>query len=194
MPETIRAFIAFSLPARIVTPIGAVQAKIKTYRFKVAWVRPTNIHLTLKFLGNITQEEIRKTAVILEKCGYTFNPMELKAQGLGVFPGIKRPRVIWTGLAGQTDDLTELHQYLNAQLAAIGFKPENRPFKGHLTMGRIKGRINSVALLEAMATCQPFKTDTFVADRLILFESQLKPTGAEYRELMSIRLTKSLNA
>ena len=188
MSDTIRTFIAFQLPGKIISSIRKVQDGIKSYGFKIRWVHPENIHLTLKFLGDIDTVDIEKIgdAVIRTVKGHA--PLSLTAKGIGVFPAIKRPRVIWAGITGQIDLLIGLQKILDETLEEIGFPKESRSFKGHLTLGRMKGKIDPKRLVDAIKEFQGFESETFVADKIFLFKSELKPAGAVYTKLMSVSL------
>jgi len=190
MSDTIRAFIAIELPEKVIASIGRIQESMRSHGFRVRWVRPQNIHLTLKFLGNIkaVETEMIKQAM-LESAGGSA-PISMAARGIGVFPGIKRPRVLWVGIGGQIGALIELQTALDEKLAAIGFSKEKRAFKGHLTMGRVKDKIDPKKLLGALKEFAGFETEPFVADRMILFKSDLKPTGAVYTKLMEANLAR----
>lgn len=184
-----RAFIAIEMPASVRAAIERVQAQLKQNGFKVRWVRVQNIHLTLKFLGDIKTAEIEKIAAALGAAAKAFPPILLQPKGIGVFPGISRARVIWVGLQGRMDLLFGLHKSLAERLALIGFPIEKRPFKGHLTLGRVKGKLEPNRLTAALKRCRNFATEPFEAERIILFKSDLKPTGAEYTQLTSAGLT-----
>lgn len=188
MSDIIRAFIAFELPERIISSIRNVQDGIKNYGFKVRWVRPENIHLTLKFLGDIEEADTEVVGGTISEAVKGYGPISLAAKGIGVFPGIKRPRVIWVGLTGQMESLIDLHESLDENLETIGFPRENRPFKGHLTLGRAKGNIDPKRLFDAMEEFKGFESETFVANQIILFKSELKPSGAVYTKLRSVSL------
>lgn len=188
MSDTMRTFIAFELPGNIITAIREVQESIKSYGFRVRWVRPENIHLTLKFLGNINEAEIEKIGRAILDTVKEYSPILLSAKGIGVFPGVKQPRVIWVGITGQMDSLLKMQKVLDDRLEAIGFSRENRPFKGHLTLGRVKGKIDSKRLVKAMEDFQGFESEPFTADQIILFKSELKPTGSVYTKLLSASL------
>ncbi|MEA3436991.1 MAG: RNA 2',3'-cyclic phosphodiesterase, partial [Thermodesulfobacteriota bacterium] len=136
--DTIRAFIAIELPEEITAFIRKIQEGLRSYGFKARWVRPENVHLTLKFLGDINNEEIKKVGDAIISAASENSSMSLGAKGIGFFPGVKRSRVIWTGIAGQTKELTDLQKTLDGKLETIGFPKEKRPFKGHLTIARIK--------------------------------------------------------
>ncbi|RZB29966.1 MAG: RNA 2',3'-cyclic 3'-phosphodiesterase [Desulfobacteraceae bacterium Eth-SRB1] len=184
----IRIFIAFELPEKIIIFISKVQKDLQARGLKVKWVRPQNIHLTLKFLGNIneTDTEMVGKAIRESACGYS--PILLTTKGIGVFPNIKRPRVIWIGIAGQTKQLVSLQKGLDEKLDAIGFPKDNRPFTGHLTIARVKGKINPQRLIDAIKYYSEFESETFIADNIYLFKSDLKSSGAVYTKLSSITL------
>ncbi|MBU4288720.1 MAG: RNA 2',3'-cyclic phosphodiesterase [Proteobacteria bacterium] len=189
MPDTIRTFIAFKLPKNIISYIRKIQEDIKSYAFKVRWVNLENIHITLKFLGNINYTDIERISetIITSVNGYA--PISLEVKGAGVFPNIKRPRVIWVGITGEIKKLTGIQKDIEQNLEKLGFPPEKRPFKGHLTLGRIKGKIDPKKLLDAMKKFEKFESELFIADKIFLFKSDLKSTGSVYTELMGKRLS-----
>lgn len=188
MSDTIRAFIAITLPEHIISSIGKIQEGIKSYGFKVRWVRPHNIHLTIKFLGNVDEAEINTIGRTIVDALKEFPPISLAAKGIGVFPGIQRPRVLWVGVTGQVESLIEMQKGLDDRLEALGFPKENKSLKGHLTIGRVKGKIDFTRLGEAMNTYQGFASELFVADQVILFKSQLQSAGPVYTELLRMPL------
>ncbi len=188
MPESIRAFIAFELPEQVVSAIAKIQDSVKSGKFNIKWVRPGNIHLTLKFLGNINPAAVEKIGGVMRAVVKPLAPFNLKAKGLGVFPGLKRPRVIWIGVGGQIALLVELQKKLDEDLSAIGFPNEKRTFKGHLTLGRVKGNIDSNQMAAELKTYNDFESETFTAESLILYRSDLKPTGAVYTKLLTVPL------
>ena len=191
MSETIRTFIAAELPGKIISSIRRVQKDLRYYGFKIRWVRPENTHLTLKFLGDVKKTDIEKVGEAIFESVKEFSPITLRAKGIGTFPGIKRPRVIWVGISGQLDQLIGLHKTLDEKLEAIGFPKENRSFKGHLTLGRVKAKIDPKRLGVALNELAGFESESFVADRIILFKSELKPTGAVYTKLAEASLMAS---
>ena len=188
MSDTIRAFIAIELPEEIIAFIRKIQEGLRSYGFKARWVRPKNIHLTLKFLGDINSAEIKKAGDAIISAASENASMSLGAKGIGFFPGVKRSRVIWTGIAGQTRELADLQKTLDGKLDTVGFPKEKRPFKGHLTIARIKRKIDARRLVDAMKEFGRFESKTFIADEVVLFKSELKPSGAVYSKLMSAAL------
>ena len=188
LTNPIRTFIAFELPEKIITFISKVQKDLQSRGLKVKWVRPQNIHLTLKFLGNINETDTEIVGKAIRESANGYSPISLTTKGIGVFPNIKRPRVIWIGITGQTKQLISLQKGLDEKLDAIGFPKDNRPFKGHLTLARVKGRINPQRLIDAIKYYSEFESETFIADNIYLFKSDLKSSGAVYTKLMSIAL------
>ena len=189
MPDTIRTFIAFKLPKNIISSIRKIQEDIKSDAFKVRWVNLEKIHLTLKFLGNINYTDIEKVSESIINTVNGHAPISLAVKGAGVFPGIKRPRVIWVGITGEIEKLIGIQNDIEENLEELGFPREKRPFKGHLTLGRIKGKINPKKLLDAMKEIERFESELFIADKIFLFKSDLKSTGSIYTELMGKRLS-----
>jgi 2'-5' RNA ligase len=188
MSNIIRTFIAVEIPEKVISSIARVQEGIKNYGFKIRWVRPESIHLTLKFLGNIEAADTENIGRAVFEASKEYTPLSLQAKGIGVFPGIKRPRVVWVGITGQLETLVRLQKTLDKNLEAIGFPKEKRPFKGHLTLGRIKKKIDTNTFIEALDTFGNFETETFTADRVVLYKSELKASGAVYTKLVNARL------
>lgn len=181
----IRAFICFKLPGRIISSIRGLQKSMHNSGLQVRWVRPENIHLTIKFLGNIRVSDINDIEIAVQETAVNFSPLLLSAGGAGVFPNIRKPRVIWTGIEGQRKELVDLQKMLAEKLGCIGFPKETRPFKGHLTIGRLKGRVDSRKLAENISRVNSFTTKQFFCDRIFLMQSELKPSGPIYSRLMS---------
>ena len=191
MLNTMRTFIGIELPEKIIYTIRKVQEEIKSYGLKIRWVRPENIHLTLKFLGDIKEADTKNVSRAISESVTGYAPISLMVKGIGVFPGIIRPRVIWLGVANQIDVLTTFQKTLDEKLKAIGFPREKRPFKGHLTLGRIKSKIDPKTLHDVLKKFTQFESDHFFADRIILYKSDLKPGGAVYTKLIETYLTAS---
>jgi 2'-5' RNA ligase len=188
MQESIRTFIAFELPDAIIQTAGELQLDLKARGLKLRWVRPQNMHLTLRFLGDIAPERTAELAQAMRRTVRAAAPLELSIQGMGVFPGLRRPRVLWIGLGGRTDELKKLQADLEEELAALEFQREHRPFTAHLTLARIDRWIDAQQLLQGIEDVGGFKPRTFQASELILFRSDLKPQGPVYTPLERIAL------
>ena len=186
MPDTFRAFIAIDLPESLKSFLSEAQEALKLYGFRVKWVRPQNIHLTLKFLGDTATADTDKIADAMTLAARNCPIVSLRAKGIGVFPNVRRPRVIWAGLNGQLETLANLQQTLDAHLADLGFARDTRAFKSHLTLGRVKGKIASDKMKAAIDKLKEFESESFVTSQIILFKSDLRPTGAVYTKVQSI--------
>jgi len=185
---TLRTFIAFKLPEHVISLLQSVQQELISYGFKVRWVRPENIHLTIKFLGNIHQTDLNKISGALLESAKTHGPFSFSAKGLGIFPGLSRPQVIWVGFAGEIERISRFQQHLDQSLSALGFPKENRPFQGHLTLGRFKGKTHTGKLVDALNAQSGFESEPVTIDRVILFKSDLNPSGPIYSELLAVPL------
>ena len=179
----VRAFIAIELPEAVKSFLLKISAELKLCGGHVKWVIPEGIHLTLKFLGSVPSDllpRIQESALPLFK---EQKPTQLHVSGLGAFPGLRRPRVVWAGLEDPAGVVSRLVNGLETVLEPIGFQKENRPFNPHLTLGRFKSNEKCSELIEAIRQKLDIVGPSFVADHAILFESVLKPSGAEYFQL-----------
>jgi RNA 2',3'-cyclic 3'-phosphodiesterase len=188
MNQTIRAFIAFPLPELITMQICDIQERLKSYRLPVRWVRPESVHLTLKFLGEIPANTIDSIAEAIEATVRDRSPLTFFTKGLGVFPGIKRPRVLWIGISGDVKPLSDIQANLQTYMEQKGFAKDNRPFKSHLTLGRFKGSISPENLFGILRSFSDFTSEPFETKELVLYKSELKPSGASYTKLQTVYL------
>ena len=183
MPSTIRTFIAIELPPSVISLLEKIQEDLKLKGFRAKWVRPKNTHLTLKFIGNINPDVIDDIYRAMVDAVESSTSINLVARGVGVFPSIKRPRVIWVGLGGQIELLRALQRALEDSLETLGFETEKRPFKGHLTLGRIRQAGDPGLIHQIIQKYATLSSEEFTVRRIILFKSDLKPTGAVYSQL-----------
>lgn len=188
LPEKIRAFIAISLPESVLQSIVNAQETLKKSGLKIRWVRKEGMHLTVKFLGDIDRGDVESIRSAMERATNAFSPLVLHGERVGVFPDLKRARVVWAGVSGDVEVLRALQRDLDLQLNGLGFPREKRLFKGHLTLGRIKGRIDGAKLGGTLRALGDFRTASFTVQSLILFQSDLRPDGAVYSKLAEVRL------
>ena len=186
MSNTIRAFIAIELPETIKSSIETIQARLKSLKLPLRWVRLENIHLTMKFLGDIDEIEIESIESALRDSVKMQTPLTLSAKGVGVFPGIRRPRVLWVGIHDHDTGLAGLQKSIEEQLHRTGYSKEGRPFKGHLTIGRAKGYVDGRKLKVALDSFFAFESSPFTVNEFFMFRSVLKPGGPEYTKLFRI--------
>jgi 2'-5' RNA ligase len=183
--EFIRAFIAIELPDSIKSSLSLLQNDLKrSTSAPVKWVAPNSIHLTLKFLGNISQEKIPEISDAIDKTTRQTAPFSLELSHLGAFPNTHSPRVVWIGLKGDIDTLTVLQKNIESSLIPYGFPPEGKGFSPHLTLGRIREKLlpeDRRRLGELIASTEVSSTSRFTADSVNLMRSTLTPSGAVYR-------------
>ena len=187
MPATIRAFIAIPVPVMVRTFIGDIQQRLRGPGMDVRWVRPENVHLTLAFLGDIDAARVAAIGQQIDTAVMKIPSFSLSAGGTGVFPDLRRARVVWIGLKGDIDRLIALKTRLDALLATVGFSPERRTFRPHLTIGRPKRRLPA-AVVGVFDQMQDAASETFRVEQVNLYQSTLKPTGAVYTPLYTAPL------
>lgn len=184
----IRAFIAADLPASVREALGELQGAMRGSGLQARWTRPQGIHVTLKFLGNVQPEQIPAIRAAMEEAAQGFGPMEARVGDVGAFPNEHRPRVVWVGLEEPTGGLVALHRRLEAALKPLGFEPEGRPFRPHLTLARIKAPGRAGGVVRALEAHRGVEIGKITVDRIVLYQSTLKPTGALYTALEEVAL------
>jgi RNA 2',3'-cyclic 3'-phosphodiesterase len=193
--DVIRAFIAIELPAEVKEGIRKTQAGLKSFNAQSAkWVDPDSIHLTLKFLGNVPVSKIETISRALEAAAEEGKPFQIEVQGLGVFPGLARPQVIWIGLKGQLDELQKLQQNVESRVSPLGYPTEKRPFTPHLTLARVRDTATAIErqkLSEIVVRTETGPGLTIYVNSVYLMRSQLTPSGAIYNQVAKIALKTS---
>ncbi len=183
--ERIRTFIAIEIPEDIKKKIASIVDMLKDRLPGPSWVRPATLHVTVRFLGGVEKERIEPIEGILERIGSETRPFKLTITGMGGFPSIRMPRVLWIGIE-QSQELTELHRKVEQGLRGLGFEEEERAFRPHLTICRTKDEAQRRRLSRELAHLEPAICETFVADGMILFKSELDPRGAIHTPLRHI--------
>jgi|YelNatPaOPRAMG01_1025707.scaffolds.fasta_scaffold109702_1 2'-5' RNA ligase len=179
----IRTFLAVEIPRAPKDEVrGLIQTLARTPS-KVKWVSPDQVHLTLKFFGSVPLETVDLIKRTLAPVITAKGRFRLTLKDLGGFPNLVRPRVIWLGLGGDLTALTELYKGVEEALAAVGIPREDRPFKAHLTLGRNKAPAAEKGLVEALKGTRWQETAPFDIEQVILYRSDLKPSGPIYTPL-----------
>ncbi|UCH00793.1 MAG: RNA 2',3'-cyclic phosphodiesterase [Deltaproteobacteria bacterium] len=182
----IRLFLAFELPPEIRQQIGEVSTELQKLTLPVRWVKVTNIHLTIIFLGYVNEDTIDDIKERVNPVVKRFSEFKTRLNGIGVFPNWRRPRVIWIGLNGEIERLSNLREELQTELKVFGFKPEKRPFTPHLTIGRFKGPVDRDEELKLILDRYHDLTgDLQYLRELVLFKSDLRPDGPVYTKMAS---------
>ena len=175
--DKLRLFIAIELPSNIIDGLRNVQEELKDKSNKPSWAKPENIHLTLKFLGDIETNKIDSMVNILEGIAGKSFSFEISVKGVGTFPAAGTPRVIWVGIE-ENKDMLQLYNNIEEGLAALGFEKERRDFKPHLTIGRIKFLNDRAGLRRGLEKVAGLNLARFAVAGFALFKSTLTPEGA----------------
>jgi 2'-5' RNA ligase len=182
--KNIRAFLAIELPEDILRKISGLQEKLnREISGRISWTRPHSQHLTLKFFGDISAEDVKNICAAVHKHTASEASLNLKIEKLGVFPDAHRPRVLWCDTTGDVERLSALQKKMDGDFAKIGFPAEGRPFRAHLTLARIKDPRELTGISEALTKYSLFTDGEFVCRNLVLFQSNLSAQGAVYTKL-----------
>ena len=174
-----RVFIAIDLPNEIRDALREIQRQLRSLTDSVRWVVPESIHITLKFVGEVPDKRVEDINTALR--GLTWKPFTVTVRGVGFFPGTRSPRIFWAGMEAPT--MKGLAEHLDARMERQGFDKEKRAFRPHITLARAKdSRIDSSLVLGA-TEYQEHNFGSFTVDRVFLFKSTLKPSGAVYEKL-----------
>jgi 2'-5' RNA ligase len=183
----IRTFLALPLAPHFQTELDVLVTQLRRDYPEVRWVCPSEIHVTLHFFGSVTQKEVTKISRTVSSLSEKTNPFELFLEGLGAFPNLKQPRVIWIGIKGESEKLKRLHLQLEQELHRAGFPCEEREFKPHLTLGRIKDT-------QKFGGIRPVRfgpSETKKMSGLVLFQTHLTPQGSHYETIAAYPFSPS---
>ena len=192
--SVIRAFIAIDLAPDIRRKLDQVSFGLKQLMTEglVRWVSADNIHLTLKFLGDVSVANLETLKEILRQEASACAPFDIRVEELGAFPTLHRPRVIWVNVHGP-QELVALQQSIDEETARLGYAREERAFSPHLTLGRVSRRASPGEvrrLGEILASAHPEHPGAMRVDAVHLFRSDLRPSGAVYTCLDTAPLSK----
>jgi 2'-5' RNA ligase len=194
----IRAFIALDLSAQVLNGLDQACRMLKQQLpdSPVRWVVTKNIHLTLKFLGDVSEINLTALFEMLNREGERHAPFEVRVGGLGAFPSLHRPRVIWIGVAAPPE-LAILQRCIDQESGRLGYQSEERDFSPHLTLGRVArssspDAVNSLG--DALARLKIGELGTCRIDGIHFYRSDLNPHGSVYTKLWSARLTGKLRS
>jgi len=188
-----RAFIAVNIPMEVKGNLQEEISRLRTliHGGPVRWVRPEGIHLTLKFLGEISNSSLVEIGQVLEREVKRYPFFTLRVGGFGCFPNRRRPRVLWIGITEENGTLAQVQTVVEEKLVPLGFGKEGRPFHPHLTLGRVKRNIPMSDLTQLKKAVDEFvvgQIGHFEVSELHLIRSILSPSGAEYSTLMEYPL------
>lgn len=187
----LRAFIAIEIPPEIKRAISSRTASLQKESGRaVRWVATENIHLTLKFLGEISSNSLDMLSqAIYSECAQV-SPFQVVVETLGCFPSLRRPRIIWIGLV-IPPELKRLQRQVETSVARLGYAPDDKPFSPHLTIGRVREQATAAELQNLRELLEQTTINTlgsFSVNEVNLYKSELKPEGPVYTRLSGARL------
>ncbi|MBI2422398.1 MAG: RNA 2',3'-cyclic phosphodiesterase [Candidatus Hydrogenedentes bacterium] len=183
-----RAFLAIELPAPVREALWRAAAPLRASGVAARWVTADALHLTLRFFGEL---EAGQAAMLLAELRGAYAgqaPLRLRLEGWGVFPSLRRPSVVWAGVACEEGDLIALQRLAEASALRVGLAPESKPFHPHVTLGRIRNPSCAAELPALLAALTAPETDAFEAGHVSLLQSTLTPGGAIHAPLAEIEL------
>jgi 2'-5' RNA ligase len=182
MPESIRSFIAFDMENEAVrNKLATVQKRLAQTGADLKLVEPQNIHVTVRFLGDINQNVVEKIYAEMQKTQFT--PFNVQIKSLGAFPDLRYPRVVWAGITEGADELKAVFSQLEPRLRSLGFAPDHKGFSPHLTIARVRSGRNKAQLAEFVAENANYDFGAIKAECLRLKRSDLTPRGPIYSTL-----------
>jgi RNA 2',3'-cyclic 3'-phosphodiesterase len=184
MKKTLRTFIAVEITGPIRAKAGQLIAALAGTQADVKWVEPHNLHLTLKFLGDVHQSEILEVCRAVQTGAGKVQPFELEVRGAGAFPIAARPRTVWLGAAAGAEQMIVLHDGIEAELAKLHYREEHRRFQTHVTIGRVRGEGIGIAELgQRLIQQADFAAGRMPVNRVTIFASTLAAEGPIYEVL-----------
>lgn len=186
-----RTFIAIELPEEIKDGIAELQEQLKSSSADVKWVSPQNIHLTLKFLGEIDEKRLEEINKVIHDAVSSKAAFHLSIYFIGAFPKIDSPRVIWLGIDSGDKETKEIAKSMEEELRKIGFPEEDRPFSSHITLGRTRSGLNRQKLVQSLKSMEGKvgeKKLEFDVTKVTLFKSTLTQKGPIYEALKETHL------
>ena len=179
-----RAFIAIELSDAVRQALSSLVLRLRESRARVSWVRVENIHLTLRFLGEVDEPHIERLAGILRDAYKGIVPFTLSVRGTGAFPNLRKPSVIWVGAGPVEGPLGEVQLAAESAARAIGLPPEEKAFHPHLTLARIRDARGAGPLVARLEEERDFEGGEIPVNRVSLFSSELAPGGPVYTRVM----------
>ncbi len=180
-----RLFVALAIPAGVRQRLGDLIRLLRDADASLRWVAPQNLHVTLKFIGEVPAEQSTRIGDALESIACA--PFDFEVRGLGFFPNARRPSVLWVGIT-QVEQISKLAAEIDRVLAKVGTVPDTRPFSPHLTLGRFKLTRVSATLAKAIDQEKDRGLGRIAVNEFHLIESRLKSGGPEYTTLRSFPL------
>ncbi len=186
--SAVRTFISVPIPVAVQKQARLMQGRLQAAGGDVKWVDPSQIHITLKFLGDVDFTPPGKLREAVAAAIHDEPPFSLRLSGLGTFPLAGVPRVIWAAIDGDLHRLLSLQKKVETAVVEQGFPPEERPFSPHVTLGRVRSPRNTAQLKELLKGMESTELGQFAVTEVRVMKSQLAPSGPHYTILHSAGL------
>lgn len=183
-----RTFIAVEAVDGVHAQALAAIERLRPLGSNVKWVEPENLHWTLQFLGDLKDEELAEVCRRVQKIVATIVPFSLTGAGVGAFPKLDRPKVLWLGAAEGADRFAELQGTIESNLEGLGFRGENRQYVPHLTLGRVGPGPNNEALVQGVTRLSDFGGGHMFVDEVVIYASEPQRSGPKYTPLAHLKL------
>jgi 2'-5' RNA ligase len=184
MSDVVRTFVAVEIPVEVKELAGKLIAELRDSPAKVKWVGPEAMHWTLKFLGDVDMLETPNICDAVARAVEPLAPFDVEARGAGAFPDVRRPRTVWVGMGQGSDEMIQLHDRIETELSKLGYRPEGRRFRPHLTIGRVRSSPQGTSelgrLIEQHAN---FESGLSTVYEVVVFSSELGPDGPTHEPL-----------
>jgi 2'-5' RNA ligase len=181
--KVVRTFVAVLLAENLKRSISEVQERVKKLAPDVKWVAADLFHVTLKFLGNVREDELPRVYGAVEKAAGSVQPFDLSVGGLGAFPSPSRARVVWVAVEEGRDSLIELASRVEFELVRAGFAKEDKPFKAHITIGRVKADRSPAGLVAGIQEASVAELGRQRVTSVAVMQSDLHRDGPIYTPL-----------
>lgn len=182
-----RTFIAIELPDAVKDALRSLIDRLGRSRAHASWTKPERMHLTLRFLGDVPDEDIRRLAGFLTSRYAGGDTFELRVQGVGAFPNARKPSVVWAGVTPLEGALARVQAIAEDGARSIGLKPEKRPFRPHLTLARVRDVRQAGDLPKRLGAERDFEAGSFSVSSVSLFSSELTRSGPIYERIEEFR-------
>lgn len=183
-----RSFLGIEIPENMKKRCVSIQKSLQNRGFDIKFVEKENLHWTVKFLGDLTEKEVRKSEEIVKKIVKTFEPFKIKAQGIGVFPNFSYIKTVWVDISKNKTSFKSLIEKIDEELERKGFRKEKHEITPHLTLGRVKSGKNKKKLRKTLENMKNVKVGEMEINEITLYKSKLTPKGPIYKRISGFSL------
>ena len=183
MGGMVRTFVAVEVNAAVQTRAMQLIARLRSPESHVNWVERNNLHLTLKFLGDVPTLDMAAVCRTVVKVAAPLAPFEIAIQGAGAFPQVRRPRVVWLGVGEGTESLQSLHQAIDVALRPLGHRGDSRPYKPHLTLGYVREGSAMAGLASSILEAADYEAGASAVSEIVVMASHPDLAGPRYELL-----------